>query len=113
VAYSTAKAGINHLTSGLQAELAGTNVIAMSLSPGLMDTPMQAQVRSLPVAETELFRVFQAKGWLRPPEEAAAVVCWLCGPDGAEYAGQCVSLASSAIRQRVGLPDLPEEMRKP
>jgi NAD(P)-dependent dehydrogenase (short-subunit alcohol dehydrogenase family) len=113
VAYSTAKAGVNHLTSGLQAELAGTNVIAIGLSPGVMDTPMQAHLRSLPVAETDRFRDFQAKGWLRPAEEAAAVLCWLCGPDGAEYAGQCVSLASSAIRQRVGLPDLPEEVRKP
>jgi NAD(P)-dependent dehydrogenase (short-subunit alcohol dehydrogenase family) len=113
VAYSTAKAGINHLTRGLQAELEGTNVIAIGLSPGVMDTPMQAHLRSVPVPETDRFRGFQAKGWLRPPEEAAAALCWLCGPDGAEFAGQCVSLASSAIRQRVGLPNLPEEVRKP
>jgi NAD(P)-dependent dehydrogenase (short-subunit alcohol dehydrogenase family) len=112
-AYGTAKAGINHLTRSLALELDGTGVIAVSINPGTMDTPMQDHLRTLPVPDADPFRACHAKGWLRPPEEAAAVLCWLCGPDGAEFAGQFISLASSSIRERVGLPDLPEELRKP
>ena len=112
-AYSAAKAGLNHFTLLLASELVGTGVVPVCISPGTMDTEMQAQARAMELPETDMFRNFQAQGWLRPPEEAAALLRWLCGPDAGEFAGQFVSISSSAIRARVGLPDLPEVLRRP
>lgn len=112
-AYSAAKAGLNHFTRILAAELDGTGVVPVCVAPGTMDTPMQAGARSIPIPETEMFRNFQRQGMLRPPEESAALLCWLCGPDAAEFAGQFINVYSSAIRARAGLPELPEMMRRP
>lgn len=112
-AYSAAKAGLNHFTRILAAELDGTGVVPICVSPGTMDTDMQAEARAIPLPETEMFRHFQRQGMLRPPEESAALLCWLCGPDAAEFAGEFVGVFSSAIRERVGLPELPEALRRP
>lgn len=112
-AYSAAKAALNHFTRILAAEVAGTGVMPIVLAPGIMDTPMQTAVRAQPAPEAEMFRQYHAQGWLRPPAEAAACVAWLCGPAGAAYAGEVVNIHSTAIRHEVGLPDLPEALRRP
>ena len=106
-AYSVAKAGVDHFTRALAAELAGTGVAAIALSPGMMDTEMQAGLRATPRDEMEYFRQAHSSGMLRPPEEAAALACWLCGPDGDTFSGQVVSVHTPDIRDRVGLPALP------
>jgi hypothetical protein len=54
----------------------------------------------------ELFRRAHSSGWLRPPEEAAALLRWLCGPAGEAYTGQIVSINTPEIRARAGLPAL-------
>ncbi|MEE4299707.1 MAG: hypothetical protein V2J24_09715 [Pseudomonadales bacterium] len=43
-----------------------------------------------------------------PPEWVARAVAWLCGPDGAEYAGRDFSPKDDAGRARVGLPPVGE-----
>jgi NAD(P)-dependent dehydrogenase (short-subunit alcohol dehydrogenase family) len=105
-AYSVSKAGLDHLTRALAAELAGTGVAAIAVSPGMLDTEMQARLRGSPAPEMEMFRQAHSAGMLRSPEEAAALIRWLCGPDGDAYAGQVVSLHAPDIRTRVGLPAL-------
>jgi NAD(P)-dependent dehydrogenase (short-subunit alcohol dehydrogenase family) len=45
-AYTTAKAGLNHLTRHLAAELRGTNVTANVIHPGDVKTGMWADIRS-------------------------------------------------------------------
>jgi NAD(P)-dependent dehydrogenase (short-subunit alcohol dehydrogenase family) len=112
-AYSVSKAGLNFFTGILATELEGTGVIPIAVSPGMMDTDMQADMRSTPLPETDFFRDAQAQGWLRPVAEPAALLRWLCGPAGDAFAGQVVSVGSSAIRTRVGLPDLPDGLRRP
>jgi hypothetical protein len=74
---------------------------------------MQVQARTKDIPETEMFREYHARGWLRSPDESAALVRWLCGPEGAAYHGQGVNVHSSAIRTRVGLPELPPELQRP
>ncbi len=111
-AYSVSKAGLNYFTEVLATELQNTGVIPIAVSPGMMDTAMQAEMRANPLPDTDLFRRAHAQGWLRPAEEPAALMRWLCGPEGEAFAGQVVSVTSSAIRQRAGLPDLPEEWRR-
>lgn len=105
-AYSVAKAGVDHLTRALAAELDGAGVVAIAVSPGMMDTEMQARLRSSPERDMDPFRQAASGGMLRPPEEPAALLRWLCGPDGAAYNGQVVSVGAPDIRARVGLPAL-------
>lgn len=105
-AYSVAKAGLNYLTRILAIELAETGVVPIAVSPGMLDTQMQASIRATPTAEADYFREAHAQGRLRPVEEPAALIRWLCGPEGAAFAGQVASVNSPEIRERVGLPAL-------
>lgn len=112
-AYSVAKAGLNFFTRILATELEGTGVVAIAISPGMLDTDMQAELRANPLPEVDFFREAHAKGWLRPAEEPAALMRWLCGPEGEAFAGQVVSVGAPEIRAQVGLPELPGAPRRP
>jgi NAD(P)-dependent dehydrogenase (short-subunit alcohol dehydrogenase family) len=112
-AYSVSKAGLDHFTRMLDAENHAAGVAAMTVYPGIMATEMQAQARALAIPETDTFREYHARNWLRPPAESATLVRYLCGPDGADYHGQGVNIQSSAVRAKLGLPDLPEALQRP
>lgn len=105
-AYSIAKAGVDHFTRALAGELEGAGVAAIAVNPGMMDTEMQARLRSSPERDMDRFRQAASTGMLRPPEEAAALLRWLCGPDGDAFNGQVVSVGAPDIRARAGLPAL-------
>lgn len=107
-AYSVAKAGLDHLTRALAAELGdtGPGVAVAAVNPGVMDTEMQGRLRSSPERDMDVFRQAQTAGLLRPPEEAAALLRWLCGPDGSDFHGQVISIGAPDIRARAGLPAL-------
>jgi NAD(P)-dependent dehydrogenase (short-subunit alcohol dehydrogenase family) len=105
-AYSVAKAGLNMLTQALASELNGSGVAVIAVSPGMLDTEMQERMRNTAASDMEMFRRAYSSGWLRPPEEAAALLRWLCGPEGEAYAGQIVSVNTPEIRARAGLPAL-------
>ncbi len=47
-AYSVGKAGVEMLTAALARELAGSGVTVNAVRPGVLDTPMQDYMRSLP-----------------------------------------------------------------
>ncbi len=83
-AYCAAKAGVNMLTRCLATELAGTGVTVNALSPGMVDTEMQAEIRSVDAEELgfDYSRFHQAyeQGVLRKPEEVARWIYWLVGP---------------------------------
>jgi benzil reductase ((S)-benzoin forming) len=75
--YCIAKAGLEMLTRTLAAEHASPTFHAVSLRPGVMDTPMQALARvqskhRLP--SVDLFKDFHAKGQLVSPEIVARKV---------------------------------------
>jgi NAD(P)-dependent dehydrogenase (short-subunit alcohol dehydrogenase family) len=86
-AYGAAKAGLNQFTRILAAELHGKEVAALTCYPGTADSPAQSVMENEPLAA----------------EEAAALVCWLCGPDGMELTGQIVDGNDLAIRRKIGL----------
>lgn len=112
-AYSVAKAGLNFFTRILATELEGTNVIPIAVNPGMLDTDMQVGLRASPTPDTDFFREAHANGWLRSASEPAALLRWLCGPDGEAFAGQVVSVGDAEIRARVGLPPAPGAPRRP
>jgi SDR family mycofactocin-dependent oxidoreductase len=90
-AYGAAKAGVAGLIRGLAVELADTGVTANAVSPGSTATPMLDESARLyglesagPFADQQPF-----KRLLRPEEVAAALV-WLAGPDSSGLTGAVI-----------------------
>jgi len=90
-AYSAAKSAIVGYVRALAADLAGTGVTANVVCPGSTRGPMleaSAAVYDLPGQET-----FAAQALLRrllAPDEVAAAVTWLCGPDASALTGAVI-----------------------
>ena len=86
--YSAAKSGLNGLTAGLAAEVAADGILANCVSPGFIDTEMlhgmltdeqvAALERNVPI------------GRLAQPEEIAAFVAWMAGPENTYISGQAI-----------------------
>ena len=78
-AYCAAKAGIDHLTRVLAAEVAPYNIQVNAAYPGIVDTPMQAEIRATPAADfgaenLALFTSFHEEGKLRQPAQVARFI---------------------------------------
>jgi SDR family mycofactocin-dependent oxidoreductase len=87
-AYCAAKAGVTGLVRALAVELGGTGVTANAVSPGSTDTPALAEsARLYGLASAEEFGRQQPLGRLVQPEEVAAALLWLAGPDSAAVTG--------------------------
>lgn len=87
-AYGAAKAGVIGLIRGLAAELRGTGITANTVSPGSTRTPMldeSARLYALPDANS--FATQQLIERLLDPDEVAAMLAWLAGPQGAGLTG--------------------------
>ena len=91
-AYSTAKAGMDMLTRATALELVDTGVVITSLHPGMLDTDMQGDLRSVDTSETRLdlsrFHDAYEQGALRSPADVARAVAWLAGPWAKQASGQ-------------------------
>ncbi len=96
--YSAAKAGVVGLSRTMALEWAPFNVSVNAIAPGVIDTAMTAadvmpaDVRARLEAGIPLGRVGR-------PEEVAATVGFLCGPDAGYVTGQVIEIAG-------GLTDL-------
>lgn len=80
--YCLAKAGLERLAEAVAEEQQGAAhpIQTLSISPGLIDTDMQAQIRASDAsqfAEVEQFRAFQQNGALVTPERVAAAIMQL------------------------------------
>lgn len=76
-AYCAAKAGLDMASrvAALEAQAKGARVEVVSLAPGVIDTGMQARVRSVPearFADVGRFRAMKADGTLRAADDVAA-----------------------------------------
>jgi SDR family mycofactocin-dependent oxidoreductase len=90
-AYGAAKAGVGGLIRGLAVELAGTGVTANAVSPGSTDTATLAEsARLYGLEDTRPFGEQQPVGRLLRPEEVAAALVWLAGPDAAALTGAVI-----------------------
>jgi len=73
--YCVAKAGLEMLAPVIAAEAGRGRAEAVTIRPGVVDTPMQAFMRSQNkerLAEVGMFEAFHANGRLAPPEEIAS-----------------------------------------
>jgi NAD(P)-dependent dehydrogenase (short-subunit alcohol dehydrogenase family) len=96
-AYSASKAALDQLTRVLALEGAPYNIVATGVYPGVVDTRMQEESRSFgpDVIGKQLHRMFQgyrAFGMLRPPEEAANLISYLCTPAAERLNGHIIRL---------------------
>jgi len=98
--YCSTKAAVLSLTQCSHKEYADQGIRVVGLSPGTVATQMQVAIRESgvnPVSQLD-------PGVHIPPEWVARAVEFLCGPEGAEFAGQDFSLKTDEGRRRVGLP---------
>jgi len=89
-AYSAAKAGVTGFVRSLAAELGCTGVTANTVSPGSTATPMleaSARVYGIDMAQ---FAEQQPIGRLLAPDEVAAAIAWLAGPESSGMTGAVV-----------------------
>jgi benzil reductase ((S)-benzoin forming) len=87
-AYCASKAALNALSETAQKEqdLRGSGVRVWALAPGVVDTAMQAHIRTADVgqfSEAEKFTEYQQQGQLQTATVAAArILTWLSAADG-------------------------------
>lgn len=93
-AYCATKAGVVGLTRSMARELA-PDILVNSVAPGPTDTPMlDLESMSAQWREKELQIPL---GRFGRPEEIAALVCFLCGPDARFFTGQTLSPNGGAV----------------
>ncbi|WP_406630511.1 mycofactocin-coupled SDR family oxidoreductase [Amycolatopsis sp. WGS_07] len=90
-AYCAAKAGVAGLIRALGTELADSGVTANAVSPGSTDTPILAEsARLYGLPEAQAFAAQQPVRRLLDPEEVAAVLAFLAGPESSAMTGAVV-----------------------
>ncbi len=90
-AYGAAKAGVAGLVRGLGAELADTGVTANAVSPGSTATAVLGEsARLYGLADAGAFADQQPIKRLLAPEEVAAALVWLAGPESSGITGAVI-----------------------
>lgn len=93
-AYSAAKGGVIAATKALAKELAPSNITVNCVSPGVIDTDMNAALS--PEAKAEL-AAETPLGRIGAPEEVAAAVAFLASDDAAFITGQVLGVNGGYI----------------
>ena len=97
-AYGMAKAAITQLTRSLAVELAPRNILANTIAPGFVDTPMSVKADGRNELNSEWFKDNYIKYDHLPlkraakPEEIAGVAWFLAGPDASYMTGSVVTV---------------------
>ncbi len=96
-AYSASKAALDQLTRVLALEGERYNIAAVGVYPGVIDTRMQEETRSLGAEKIgeqlhRMFNNYSDFGMLRPPEDPAELISYLCTPEAKRLNGHIVRL---------------------
>lgn len=95
-AYSTSKFGIDGMTAALAAEVAADGVLANCVAPGFIATDMTRRTLG-EAGMAELAGQVPARR-LGQPEEVAALVAWLAGPENTYISGQNIVIDGGFTR---------------
>ncbi len=90
-AYNAAKHAVVGIVRGLAADLVGTGVTAVAVSPGSTDTAMLRATADLYDATTDDLAAHQLLRRALDPAEVAATLAFCCSPQGAVLNGSVVS----------------------
>ena len=96
-AYGASKAALDQLTRVLALEGGPSGIAVTGVYPGVIDTRMQEESRSFgqDLIGKQLHRMFHSYrdfGMLRPPEEPAELISYLCMPDARRLSGHIIRL---------------------
>ena len=94
--YSASKFGIDGMTLALAAEYTSRGVLANCVAPGVIDTELTRKVLG-EEGIRQLCDSIPAKRMGRP-EEIAAFVAWLCGPENTYISGQNIAIDGGFTR---------------
>ena len=100
-AYGASKAALDQLTRVLALEGTPYNIVTTGVYPGVVDTRMQEESRGFGpgLIGRQLHRMFQGYrdfGMLRPPEEPADLISYLCTPAADRLNGHIIRLEQLA-----------------
>ena len=90
--YGTSKAGVHAITRALAKDLAEYGIRVNAVSPGTIDTPFHAQIKS---AKPEVFASWKNNillGRLGQPEEVASVVSFLASSDASFVTAETIQI---------------------
>jgi len=96
-AYGASKAALDQLTRVLALEGEPYNIAVMGVYPGVIDTRMQEESRGFGpgLIGKQLHRMFHGYrdfGMLRPPEEPAELISYLCTPAAHRLSGHIIRI---------------------
>ena len=96
-AYGASKAALDQLTRVLALEGGPYGIVVTGVYPGVVDTKMQEESRGFgqELIGKQLHRMFQGYrdfGMLRPPEEPAELISYLCTPAAQRLSGHIIRL---------------------
>ncbi len=103
-AYNASKAALERFSGTLAAEVAGRGIVVTVFRPGVVDTPMQAEIRETPARLFPRVADWQAlydRGQLRPPTEPAYAIYWLVSHFAQDSNGQVFELNDESFQQRL------------
>lgn len=97
-AYGMAKAAITQFTRSLAVELAPRNILANTIAPGFVNTPMSVKADGSNEVDTQWFKQNYIQNNHLPlkraaqPEEIAGVAWFLAGPDASYMTGSVLTV---------------------
>jgi 3-oxoacyl-[acyl-carrier protein] reductase len=92
--YVSSKAGVIGLTKSVAKELAGRNITANAIAPGYITTDMTAKLNEAQQAAIAGMIPMKRQG---TPEEVAAAVAFLAGPDSVYITGQVLCVDGGMV----------------
>lgn len=95
-AYSASKFALDGMTAALAAEVASEGVLANCVAPGVIDTELTRRVLGDAGVAALVARI--PIGRLGTPQEIAALVAWLAGPENTYITGQNIAIDGGFTR---------------
>jgi len=90
--YGTSKAGVHALTRALAKDLAEYGIRVNAVSPGTIDTPFHAQIKSTKPEVFESWKNNILLGKLGQPEEVASVISFLVSDDASFLTAETIQI---------------------